>query len=95
MHTVRLDHLPEPLYLRKEPLSVAVEQWSTGDFRADLPAAALYGTGTSEQEAIDDLFVTVADWVRGIKAHGGRARLGGPLLEHWDALDALLDLSRV
>lgn len=84
--------LPAPLELRHGPLLVTLHWWADGSVVADLPACALYGSGTTDTAALEDLANVMADWARGVRSLGDE-NLRGALKRQWIAFKAFVDTS--
>jgi predicted HAD superfamily Cof-like phosphohydrolase len=88
-----LGSVPEPLRLLKGPLRFTLEKEENRYYATLEAAPSVSGGGESAVDAVGDLEETLLDWAQGIVNLGGREKLGGPLLKHWDALCELVDFS--
>jgi tetratricopeptide (TPR) repeat protein len=88
-----LAQLPAPLKLKRGPLPVVVETWSDGAVQACWPETALFGEGEDDATALDALREQIDEFAADMVPRVARGRVGGPLLEQWQAFCALVDVS--
>lgn len=77
-------------YTLAAPVAVTVERWPDGVVQATLPCARMFGEGSDDTEAIEDLAENIVMFLVDAEPYAACGRIGGAALLQWDALQPLV-----